>query len=734
MLRTIDIVFFLFYICRERGSMLNTKKNVFDQKKLWIPLAAFISVQCYIFAQKIPEPPRAKRMDYVENIHGYRIPDPYRWLEDQWSVETRKWLAEQKQYAESMLDNLPSLDQLKEILTPVYATEKVNVPSHAEGHYYYMRKPKGAERFSIFAREKLDGEEKIVLDPKEISDDLTVTIEMRGVYAKGKYLAYNVRDGGEDEVTIRIRNLETGKDLDDVVPRGMHWSFSFNNAGDGFYYTLDDKINGARVFFHKLGTDFREDNVVFESKRREHWVNAFEIEDGKKLFGTIGIGWQRQEFYIKDLEKNGDWIPIIKDIDAQFQPRWVKKKLWVLTDFKAPFGRIMEIDLENPAPENWREVIPEKDALLNGMTLIDGRLYLRYLRDAVPEIHLCKPDGTFIRKIESPGLGNISLPQGTGKPELLMFTYQSFTQPQTIYLYNPETTERTIWFKETYDIDTSEFVVKQEWCESEDGTPVPMWIVHKEGIELDGNNPTLLNGYGGFNVAILPSFSGYNAVWIRQGGIFVLANLRGGSEFGRAWHKGGMLRYKQNVFDDFIAVAEHLTERGYTNPEQLAIKGGSNGGLLMGAAFTQRPDLFQAVVAIVPEFDLVGFPRYKKINPPALMEYGDASKPDQFDFIIRWSPYQNVRKGVAYPAILVITGDMDSRVDPVQARKTVAKLQWATSSDRPIILNYDPRMGHAGGRPFSKQLHDAVWEMAFLYWQLRVKSAGLAFDSLIIFN
>jgi prolyl oligopeptidase len=698
-------------------------RKFFNPKKLWTLITVFVSFYFFVSAQSIHEPPKAKRMDFVENIHGHRIPDPYRWLEDQWSAETRKWLAGQKKYAESILESLPSVEQVKKVLEPVYAIEKMSEPSFAEGHYYYMKKPKGAERYAVFAREGLYGEEKIVLDPKEISDDLTVTIGMRGVYAKGKYLAYNVRDGGEDEVTIRIRSLETGKDLDDVVSRGMHWRFSFNNAGDGFYYSLDDKTEGGKVFFHKLGTDVKEDKVVFKADRRECWANAYEIEDGKRLFGNLGIGWQRQEFYIKDLEIDGDWTPIIKGIDAQFQPRWVEKKLWVVTDYKAPFGRVVEIDLDNPAPENWLEIVPENDAVLNGLTLIEDKLFLRYLRDAVPEIHVCKPDGTFIRKIELPDSGNVSLPSRTEEKGLFMFTFQSFTQPFTIFIYDPETTEKKIWYQDASEIDTLDFIVKQEWCESDDGTRVPMWIVHKEGIELDGNNPTLLNGYGGFNVAILPSFSGYNALWIRQGGVFVLANLRGGSEFGRAWHKGGMLRHKQNVFDDFIAVAEHLIERGYTNPTKLAIKGGSNGGLLMGAAFTQRPDLFQAVVARVPEFDLVGFPRYKNINPPALMEYGDASKPDQFDFIIRWSPYQNVRKGVVYPAILVVTGDMDSRVDPVQARKTVAKLQWATSTDRPIILNYNPRMGHAGGRSLSKQLHDAAWEMAFLNWQLRVKPA-----------
>jgi len=687
--------------------------------RMWLIVALVLGHQAP--AQELPKAPEAKRSGYVERIHGQQIPDPYRWLEDQWSKETRRWLAGQEKYARGILDGLPSVGRLTQELEPVFSAETMSVPSFIEGRYYYSKKPKGAEREALYSRPSLDGEEKIVLDPNEISPDPTVTVDMLGVSPKGKYLAYSVRDGGEDEITLRFRDLATGRNLDDVVPRGMHWSFAFNSAGDGCYYSTDDKKHGAKVFFHKLGTAVQDDAVVFEAQRREHWVNVSELEDGKKLFCSVGIGWQRQEFYIKDAAGGTDWKPIIKDIDAQFEPCWMDKKFWVRTDYGAPFGRVMEIDLADPAPGKWREVIPERRDVLQGLANVEGKLFLLYLRNAYHVVRICQPDGTFIRELELPGQGQAGLPRGTDKPGILMFTYESFTQPLTVYTYNLATTERKIWYQAACPVDTSGFVVKQEWCESDDGTRHPVWIVHNKDLKLDGSNTTLLTGYGGFNVSILPSFSAYDAVWVKDGGVLATAILRGGSEFGRAWHKGGMLRHKQNVFDDFIAAAEYLCRSGHTNPARLAIKGGSNGGLLMGAALTQRPDLFRAVIAGVPEFDLVGFPRYSHINPPALLEYGDAGKPEEFDFIIRWSPYQNIKGGVAYPAVLVSTGDMDSRVDPTEARKMVAKLQWATSSGRPVILSYNPRAGHSGGRPSSRQLHDAAWEMAFLRWQLGVE-------------
>jgi len=693
-------------------------------KGFWLCLIAALALALPGPAQDFPKAPESKRANYIENIQGRKIPDPYRWLEDQWSKDTRRWLAEQGKYAEAILGRLPSLRQVTKKLEPVFSEESISVPSLMEGRYYYSKKPAGEEREIIYSRTSLDGEETLVLDPGRISPDPTVTVRALGVGAKGKYLAYSVRDGGEDEVTLRILDLETGQDLEDVVPRGMHWHFAFNTSGDGFYYSYDDKKHGAKVFFHRLGTDVRDDKVVFEAKRREYWIKVHEIEDGKKLFCSVGFGWQRQEFYVKNADGSDDWKPIVKGIDAQFEPYWIGKKLWVLTDHGAPFGRVMEIDLNDPAPEKWKEIISERRDVLKGLADVGGKIFLLYLRNAFHVIRICQPDGTLIRELELPGQGQASLPQATDKPGVLMFTYESFTQPLTVYTYDLATTERKIWHQAASPVDTSGFVVKQEWCESDDGTRHPVWIVHDKNIVLDGSNPTILTGYGGFNWPILPSFSGYDAIWIKEGGVLATATLRGGSEFGRAWHKGGMLRHKQNVFDDFISTAEYLCKSGYTSPAKLAIKGLSNGGLLMGAALTQRPDLFQAVVALLPEFDLVGFPRYSQINPPALLEYGDASKPEEFDFIIRWSPYQNIKEGIAYPAVLVLAGDMDSRVSPIEARKTVAKLQWATVSGRPVILNYDPRTGHSGGRPASRQLRDAAWEMAFLNWQLGVKPRG----------
>lgn len=691
------------------------------QRITWFCLFAALVLGLQAISWDLPKTPRSKRTAYIEEVHGHRLPDSYRWLEDQWSKETRRWLADQERYAEAILEQLPSLSHVTLKLEPVFSAESISVPRFVGRRLFYSKKLKGADREAIYSRSSLNGEETLVLDPNRISKDPTVTVSIVGVSSNNKYLAYSVRDGGEDEVTLRILDLETGRDLDDVIHRGMHWHFAFNTAGDGFYYSVDDKKNGAKVFFHELGTAVENDKLVFKAARREYWVNVHEIEGGEKLFCSVGIGWQRQEFYIKGAGDQGGWKPIVKDIDAQFKPYWIDDKLWVITDYGAPFGRVMEIDLNEPSPENWKEIVPERRHVLQGLAREEGKLFLLYIRNAHNVIHICQPDGTFIRELELPGQGQASLPWATNKAGTLMFTYESFTQPFTVYTYDLATTERKIWHQAPSPVDASDFVVKQEWCESDDGTRLPIWIVHKKNLILDGSNPSILTGYGGFNWPILPSFNGYDALWIEEGGVLATANIRGGSEFGRAWHKGGMLRHKQKVFDDFISAAEYLCNIGYTSPAKLAIKGLSNGGLLVGAAMTQRPDLFRAVVALLPEFDLVGFPRYSQINPPALLEYGDASKPEEFDFIIRWSPYQNIKAGVEYPAVLVLAGDMDSRVSPIEARKTVAKLQWATSSGQPIILNYGQRTGHSGGRTPSRQLRDAAWEMAFLNWQLKGK-------------
>ena len=421
-------------------------------------------------------------------------------------------------------------------------------------------------------------------------------------------------------------------------------------------------------------------------------------------------------------------------IDHLFNVRWVNGEIWAHTSYGAPNWRVVRINPDDPDPSRWQEVLPEKTSAMDGYSLSGDWLFARYLDDASTRIEMYHRDGSFIRELELPTEpANASLPWGADEGRVF-FDFQSFTDPYRIYIYDPESTERTIFHQDDPPIDTEKFVVKEEWYESADGTQVHMFIVHKRGLVMDGDNPTLLVGYGGFNAAWLPSFSRKQSPWTQQdgifwleqgGGVFAAANIRGGREYGRPWHRGGMRGFKQNVFNDFIAAAEHLIDRGYTQPSRLGIQGASNGGLLVGAALTQRPDLFQAVLADLPEMDLVGFPHYDQINPPALEEYGDATVPEEFEWIIQWSPVQNVTGGVDYPSVFLFTGHMDSRVDPVEGLKFVATLQNATSSEirsKPILLDFHPRVGHSlGGRPVLDRIRFIARQFAYLNWQLGVE-------------
>ena len=691
-------------------------------------LGLLLGVSPALAAQQIPgEYPRSPRTNVVDTVSGVPVPDPYAWLEEQWSRETRAWVEAQTRFSDSVLASFSSLERVRERVMEVALGEEIGRPSYRDGRVYYMKRPAGAERAALYVRDGLHGEERLLLDPAEISADATVTIDFRTLYGDGRYLIYSVRQGGEDETEIRIRDLETDRDLPDRLPWAYYRNLSLNQDETGFYYTWDQDQQAGKVLFHRLGTDVEEDTITFPAARREEWVNAYEVEDGRYLLATVGHGWRRTDIFLKDLEQGGPWRPIIKDLDALFQPHFVDGALWLLTDYGAPNNRVVAVDPDRPAPENWEEILPETEEVLDGIALAGGKLWARYItEDVATRIQIHERDGTYLRELELPGEGNASLPWDAGDGKLF-FQYESFTTARHLFVYDPETREREVWHRDQPPIDTDEWVVKLEWYDSPDGVQVPVHLVHREGIELDGDNPTLLYGYGGFNAAQLPSFREWAALWIEQGGIYAVAHLRGGSEFGRRWHHNGMLEFKQNVFNDFIAAAEHLIERGYTRPERLAIRGGSNGGLLMGAALTQRPELFSAVLADVPELDLVGFPGYEKINPPALEEYGDASIPEEFAWIIEWSPLQNVEQGTAYPAVILNTGDMDSRVDPVQARKMTAKLQWATTSDpdaEPILLVYGSRVGHSGGRTATESAELLARQLAFLSWQLGVDPAA----------
>lgn len=670
----------------------------------------------------VPPAPDARRTGVVDTVAGHAVPDPYAWLEEPLGKEERAWIRAQNERSTALLEGLPAYDSLhRRVAGATFRRAEVGSPSWRRDTLYYMKRPAGAERAALYARAGLGGDERVVLDPAEVSSDPTVTVDFRGFEADGRYLVYGVRQGGEDETTVRIRDREASRLLPDSLPRGNYGGLAFDAEDRGFYYveTFDDAPPVAR--YHELGTPVASDTVVYRGEQREDFLDLYPVADGRYLMATVQHGWRSTDVYLKEMEEGGGWRPLVEGLDALSEPSWRDSTLWLLTEHGAPEKRLVEVDPDRPAPEHWREILPERDEVLDGYTLAAGRLWARYITDSVgTEIRIHRRDGTFLRELELPGEGSASLPWG-GPDGDLFFSYESFTLPEHVFLYDPETTERRVWRADRAPVSTDDWVVELEWATSRDGVRVPVHVVREEGVERSGENPTLLHGYGGFDVPLLPSFDLGPALWVEAGGVYALAHLRGGSEFGQAWHWQGMRGFKQNVFNDFIAAAELLVADGWTRPERLAIRGGSNGGLLVGASLTQRPDLFGAVVGTVPELDLVGFPRYDDINPPALEEYGDATVPEEFDWIVEWSPLQNVERGVRYPSVYLATGDMDTRVDPVQARKMAAALQWASASDparEPVLLEYDWRVGHSGGRPASEDAAFTARQLAYLDWQL----------------
>jgi len=677
-------------------------------------------------------PPLAERTGFVETIHGVDIPDPYRWLEEEQSPQTRAWVEAQNTYAVTLMEDLPSFPRVAQRLLEQFSVEHVGSPMASGNKLFYEKRLEGEERLSIWERDGIWGDERRILDPREVTSDQSMTVDLRSIQGNGRFMVYAIRIGGEDEVEIRIRDLTTGRDLPDVLPRGFNGTPSFNSQQSGFLYTRSDKQRGGRVYFHRLGTPMADDEVVFGADTGPmQRVDVRTVGSDDRLLGTVGHGWVRTDVYLKD-GASAPWRPLLEGLDALFTVYPQGDRFWLLTDYQAPNYRLVEIDPRRPEPENWRDILPEGDDLLHGISTAGGKLFARYIDDAAVRILMHELDGAFIRELELPGRGNASLPYGAGQDGLVFLEYESFTQPQTIYLYDLTTTERTVWHQVRQTIDTSDFEVRQEWFESKDGVRVPMYIVHRAGLELNGDNPTLLVGYGGFNGVRLPSYKSGSAfwmqqdgaLWVEQGGVYAVANLRGGNEFGRTWHRSGMLEFKQNVFNDFIAAAEHLIARSYTRPERLGIQGASNGGLLVGAAMTQRPDLFQVVLCDLADLDMIGQPRFGKNNPPALLEYGDSRDPRQFEFLRRWSPYHHVKEGTEYPAVLFTGGDMDSRVEPAQTRKMAASVQWATSSHRPVLMEYHPHVGHGGwwgrGLTVTERSLQFARQMAFLNWQLEV--------------
>jgi prolyl oligopeptidase len=667
-------------------------------------------------------PPKTAVNEVKETVQGTEIVDPYRWLEDQNSPETRAWIDAQNAYSDGILSRLPGREAIRQQVSALIKIDTMSAPVVMNNRYFFTRRQAEQDQASLFMRAGLTGKDELLIDPLPMSDRHTVTVNLMAVSRDGSMLAYGVREGGADEVTPHLFDVDTRKDLADVFPKARYSGFSILNDKTGVYLTRNT-AEGPRVYFHKIGTAAAADKEIFgKGYGPEIIIGSGVTRDNRYLQIVVshGSSGDHTEIYVQDLAARGPVITLVKDVLSSFNGQIAGDHMYVRTNWKAPNWRVMEIDLKNPAMDKWREVVPQSNAVLDGMSLVGGKLAVRYTQNVVPHVKLLEPSGKLVREVPLPALGSVSGLSGQWDSNEAFFSFNSYHIPQTIYRYDVATGKQTVWSQQKIPIDTASYDVQQVWYASKDGTRIPIFLAHAKNLKLDGNNPVLLTGYGGFNVSETPGFNLLAAAWMANGGVYAVPSLRGGGEFGEAWHHAGMLEKKQNVFDDFIAAAEWLIQNKYTSPARLAIRGGSNGGLLVGAALTQRPDLFAAVICSYPLLDMVRYQNFL-VAKYWVPEYGSSDNAEQFKYIFAYSPYHHVKTGTKYPSVLFISGDSDTRVAPLHARKMTALMQAATSgSDHPILLHYDTTAGHSGGTPAGKQIENTTDELSYLFWQLGV--------------
>jgi prolyl oligopeptidase len=676
-------------------------------------------------------PPKTQVEAVKDTINGVEIIDPYRWLEDQNSPQTRAWIDAENSYTDSLLSRIPGRDALKATVGSFLKVDFMSGPLVRNGRYIFLKRAADQDQAQVYMRQGLTGKDELLIDPLVLSPDHSTTVGALAVSADGSMMIYAIRQGGEDEVTPHLYDLNTRKEFPGSFLHARYSGFAILPDKSGIYLTRQTK-EGPRVYLHKTGTSAEAETEVFgKGYGPEIAINARLSTDGRYLVYTVSYGSAatKTEVYVQDLRNKGPLVTVVKDEAAAFYPAGgeapiVGDTLYLRTNWKAPKWRVIAVDLKNPDRDHWREILPEGEGVLDGFSLVGGKLVTSEIKDVVAHIKLYDVHGKPAGEITAPTLGSLSGLSGTWENSESFFSFNSFHIPTTIYRYDIATGKRSVWFQAKVPIEADQYEVKQVWYPSKDGTRIPMFLAYAKGLKLDGSHPALLTGYGGFNVSSFPGFNASAAAWISSGGVYALANLRGGGEFGEAWHHAGMLEKKQNVFDDFIAAAEWLAANKYTSPERLGIRGSSNGGLLMGAMLTQRPDLFGAVICGYPLLDMV---RYHKFLVAGywVPEYGSADNPDQFKYIYAYSPYQHVKQGTKYPAVLFLTGDSDTRVAPLHARKMTALMQAANGSDRPILLHYDTKAGHSQGTPVSKQIENTTDELDFLLWQLKaIPAAG----------
>lgn len=682
------------------------------------------------FAQDKIQYPETKKGETVDIYFDTKVNDPYRWLEDDKSSETGAWVKAQNKVTYDYLDKIPFRNALKQRMEKLWNYEKIGAP-FIEGKFTYFSKNNGLQNQSVIYRKDENGKEEVFLDPNTFSKDGTTSLGGLDFSKDGSKAAYSISEGGSDWRKVIIIDALSKKVLEDTLVdvkfSGVSW---FGN--EGFYYSSYDKPKGSelsaktdqhKLYFHKLGTPQKEDQVIFGADQKRRYVGGYVTEDDHYLVITAANSTYGNELYIKDLTKPNS--PIITIIDNFNSDNTIIEnegsKLFIDTDLNAPNKRVVSVDVSNPKPENWKDFIPETQNILSPSTG-GGYFFANYTKDAVSFVQQYDYNGKLIREIKLPAVGTAGGFGGKKKEKILYYSFTNYTTPGTIFSFEPKSGTSEIYQKPKVDFKSDDYESKQVFYTSKDGTKIPMIITYKKGIKLNDKNPTILYGYGGFNISLTPSFSIANAVWMENGGVYAVANLRGGGEYGKKWHDAGTKLQKQNVFDDFIAAAEYLIAQKYTSSDFLAIRGGSNGGLLVGAAMTQRPDLFKVALPAVGVMDML---RYHTFTAGAgwAYDYGTAQdSKEMFEYLKGYSPVQNVKKGVHYPATMVTTGDHDDRVVPAHSFKFAAELQEKQTGNNPVLIRIDVKAGHGAGKSVAATIQESVDIQAFTLYNMGFKT------------
>jgi len=685
--------------------------------------------------------PEARKTDHVDIYHGVKIFDPYRWLEDTNSEETAKWVEAQNKLTMPYLSSLPQREALRRRLTKLWDYPKYRAPFKEGGQYFYSKNSGLQNQYVLYVQRNLDSEPRVLLDPNALSSDGTVALSGIAVSEDGKYLGYGLARAGSDWQEFHVRDIATAKDLDDQINWAKFTALSWTNDSRGFFYSrypeADPKVRlqqanrNHKIYYHAIGMPQSADRLVYERPDEPTWLMGAGVsDDGRYAVITLSQGGPKNRVYYIDLkdpahpEINGSVVKLIDTFEAAFDPIDNDGPVfYFLTDLDAPRGRVIAIDTRKPERANWRTIIPESKDALQSVSMVRNQFIARYLHNAYSQVSFFNLDGRRVKDLDQPGIGTITGLGGKRNEKERFYVFESFLYPGTIYRYDSETGKSTLFRKPEIDFDASKYETRQVWYPSKDGTKIPMFVTHRKGIKLDGNNPTYLTAYGGFSISLTPSFSISSLVWLENGGVYAQPNLRGGGEFGEEWHLAGTKERKQNVFDDFIAAAEYLIKEGYTSSKKLAIAGGSNGGLLIGAVLNQRPDLFAVALPAVGVMDMLRFHKFT-IGSAWVFDYGSSDDPQQFKSLYAYSPLHNIKTGIRYPATLITTADHDDRVVPGHSFKYAATLQAAQAGAAPVLIRIETKAGHGAGKPTSKVIDEQVDRWAFIMENMGISPAA----------